>query len=298
MKNLRKFFKSNGESILFIYIVASVVLHVIYNSYIKELNFEYLKYYVDSPLYTINNLLVIAFSFLNKIFSLNIYSMILDITTSLSIQIFNIILNIPLLSTLVNALNWSIMYVLAILLCIIFFIKKTFAITIKISIVILIIYIAYTLFYQYSLSKQYLELDYISSTNYSNCSCEKVSVVKVVDGDTLKVNYNNEEITIRMLYIDTPESTTEVEEYGYEASSMLKSIVNNSSEIYIEFDGEKYDKYGRVLAWVWVDGILAQEILTKNGLVEDFYDYGNYKYEDIMQTAMNYAKNEHVNIYK
>ncbi len=61
--------------------------------------------------------------------------------------------------------------------------------------------------------------------------------------------------------------------------------------------GSKRDKYGRLLAWVWADSTLSQEILTKNGLVEDFYDYGNYKYEDMINAAMKYAQDNNLNIH-
>ncbi len=55
----------------------------------------------------------------------------------------------------------------------------------------------------------------------------------------------------------------------------------------LEYDGNKTDKYNRILAWVWADDVLVQEELAKKGYVEKFYDYGDYKYEGLMRDSIN-----------
>lgn len=41
----------------------------------------------------------------------------------------------------------------------------------------------------------------------------------------------------------------------------------------LETDGKSvFDKYNRLLAWVWVDYKLQKEMITKSGLVKMFYD--------------------------
>ncbi len=300
MKILKKFFKSNLEMTLLIYIGVSVLIHILYNIYFKDLKFVY-DYYTDSPFFTINNILVLLFNFISSLLNIDAVSIIdslLKFLTSINREIFDFILNIPYLSYLVEALNWVIMYILFIVLGAIILAKKLFSITIKVSVVIGIIYLIYSMFYQYTLSNKYDDLDYVSRELYEDCICVEVEVTSVVDGDTIKVIYKGEEVTVRLLYIDTPEATKEVEVYGYEATDTLKSFINNADSVYLEFDGAREDKYGRLLAWVWVDDLLVQEVLTKIGLVEDFYDYGNYKYEDIINNAMNYAKDNDVKIHK
>lgn len=300
MKILKKFFKSNLEMTLLIYIGVSVLIHILYNIYFKDLKFVY-DYYTDSPFFTINNILVLLFNFISSLFNIDAISIIdsiLNFLTSINREIFNFILNIPYLSYLVEALNWVIMYILFIVLGAIILVKKLFSITIKVSLVIGIIYLVYSMFYQYTLSNKYDDLDYISRELYEDCKCVEVEVTSIVDGDTIKVIYKDEEVTVRLLYIDTPEATKEIEEYGYEATDTLRSLITNADSVYLEFDGAREDKYGRLLAWVWADDVLVQEVLTKIGLVEDFYDYGNYKYEDIINSAMNYAQDNDLKIHK
>ncbi|MBS4189640.1 thermonuclease family protein [Bacillus sp. FJAT-49705] len=115
-------------------------------------------------------------------------------------------------------------------------------------------------------------------------------LVKCIDGDTAHFKINGQTYKTRFLYIDTPESTNKIEPFGKEASTYTCSYLR-SGNITLETDGDRvFDKYNRLLAWVWVDDQLLQEEITKAGLVEDFYDYGNYLYEDRIVSAMAEAK--------
>jgi micrococcal nuclease len=119
------------------------------------------------------------------------------------------------------------------------------------------------------------------------------------DGDTANFKINGKVTKTRFLFIDTPESTIQHEKYGKEASAYTCSRLKKAKKITLELDGkDKYDKYNRLLAWVWVDGRLLQEDITKVGLVEDFYDYGTYRYETRVRTAMTYAKSHRLNLWK
>jgi micrococcal nuclease len=123
------------------------------------------------------------------------------------------------------------------------------------------------------------------------------TLVKCVDGDTAKFIVNGREYTTRFLFIDTPESTIEVEPYGKEASRFTCSRLKQGN-ITLETDGSTlFDKYHRLLAWVWVGNKLLQEEVTRAGLVEDFYDYGNYKYENRIRAAMAEAKRNSMGMY-
>lgn len=122
-------------------------------------------------------------------------------------------------------------------------------------------------------------------------------LVDCVDGDTAVFNVNGKDYKTRFLYIDTQESTTILEPFGPEAAEFTCSFLKQGS-ITLETDGRNlFDKYGRLLAWVWVGDKLHQEEITKAGLVEDFYDYGNYKYENRIWEAMDYAKSNHKGMY-
>lgn len=113
---------------------------------------------------------------------------------------------------------------------------------------------------------------------------EKISVtlVKCVDGDTATFNVNGEDIKFRFLAIDTPETvhpTKGEEEGGKTASNYTCEALTNAKKIEIMYDekSSKTDKYGRGLAWIYVDDVLLQEDLISKGYAEVAYIYGNYE---------------------
>lgn len=121
---------------------------------------------------------------------------------------------------------------------------------------------------------------------------------KCIDGDTAHFNINGKVYKTRFLYIDTPESTNKVEPFGNVATDFSCTMLE-AGNITLETDGnELFDKYDRLLAWVWVDNRLLQEEITRAGLVKGFYDYGDYRYEEIIHAAMEEAKEAKKGIYE
>jgi micrococcal nuclease len=79
------------------------------------------------------------------------------------------------------------------------------------------------------------------------------TVVRVVDGDTAVFALENgTEEKVRFIGVDTPESTTEIEVYGKEASSYTSKTLSVGTQVWLEKDVEERDKYGRLLAYVWL----------------------------------------------
>lgn len=90
-------------------------------------------------------------------------------------------------------------------------------------------------------------------------------VIRVIDGDTFEAQVGNKIEKIRLIGVNCPESTTKVELFGIEASNFTTNILSNK-EVFLEFDIQYLDKYGRVLAYVWLSipkGINEEEIKTK-----------------------------------
>lgn len=121
-----------------------------------------------------------------------------------------------------------------------------------------------------------------------------VKLTKCVDGDTA---YFTKVGKTRFLYVDTPESTTQIEPYGKKAASYTCYKLKHAKKIELQFDGPKKDKYNRTLAWVWVDGKLLQKLLINNGYVEKFYDYGTYSYESELKVLQTKAKKSRVGLW-
>ena len=77
----------------------------------------------------------------------------------------------------------------------------------------------------------------------------------VVDGDTIYVTVDGERTKIRLIGIDTPESVSETKENtpeGEAASEYVRGFLKQGQELYLEYDQEPFDKYGRTLAYVWL----------------------------------------------
>lgn len=127
----------------------------------------------------------------------------------------------------------------------------------------------------------------------------EVKLDKCVDGDTAWFIYKNKSEKFRFLAINTPESTNKIEKYGKEASKFTCNELSNATKIEIEFDlnSNKKDKYGRYLAWVFVDNDLLQEKLINNGYAQIKYIYGDYLYLDRLKKSENKAKNKKIGIY-
>lgn len=78
-------------------------------------------------------------------------------------------------------------------------------------------------------------------------------VVRVVDGDTAVFALaGGREEKVRFIGIDTPESTTKVEEYGKEAAAYTRRALPVGRSVKLEPDVEERDRYGRMLAYVWL----------------------------------------------
>lgn len=90
-------------------------------------------------------------------------------------------------------------------------------------------------------------------------------VTKVIDGDTLHITGLGK---VRLIGVDTPETVhpkKPVQYFGKEASNYLKSIALGK-KVRLEYDQQKIDKYGRALAYVYLeDGTLLNANIIKNG---------------------------------
>ena len=130
---------------------------------------------------------------------------------------------------------------------------------------------------------------------------ERVDFVKCVDGDTAVFKIGDEDVRFRFLAIDTPETvhpTKAVEEYGKDASEYTCNKLTNAKEIIVEYEEKnKTDKYGRSLAWIWVDGSLLQKELISAGYAEVAYVYGKYRYTESLCLVQSKAKKEKLGIW-
>jgi micrococcal nuclease len=82
-----------------------------------------------------------------------------------------------------------------------------------------------------------------------------VPVLRVVDGDTIHVLVQGQDLTVRLIGMNTPETVkpdSPIECFGPEASEFAKQTLSDQV-VTLEFDASQgmTDKYGRTLAYVW-----------------------------------------------
>jgi len=144
-----------------------------------------------------------------------------------------------------------------------------------------------------------------SETKIPNCYIKKVNEIEKVifskcgDGDTARFIINGEEKKVRFLAIDTPEIDKN-EPFSKEASEYTCNALKNAKEIYLEYDGnsDKEDKYGRVLAFIHVDGILLEKELISKGYAKVAYIYGDYEHVDELREEQKLAQDSKVGIWQ
>ncbi|MEH7118252.1 thermonuclease family protein [Neobacillus vireti] len=92
---------------------------------------------------------------------------------------------------------------------------------------------------------------------------ELITVGRVVDGDTFVTSDGRK---VRLVGVNTPESTTRHEQYGKEASNYTFSKLNGK-QVWMQKDVSETDRYGRLLRIVWfsvpTNDMNENEIRTK-----------------------------------
>lgn len=130
----------------------------------------------------------------------------------------------------------------------------------------------------------------------------KVTLVSCIDGDTAKFNVKGEVKTVRFLSINTPEiahDDIDGEPFGDVAKDYTCKLLKSASTIKLQYDSKSdiEDKYGRILAWVFVDNELLQEKLVSEGLAQVKYVYDDYKYSSHLKDVEFEAKNRELGIW-
>lgn len=124
-----------------------------------------------------------------------------------------------------------------------------------------------------------------------NPSRYKVKVLRVVDGDTIKIEGDE---VVRYIGIDAPETvhpSKPVQCYGKEASEKNRELVEGK-EVFLEKDVSETDKYGRLLRYVWLGETLVNEYLVREGYAQASSYPPDVKYQDRFIEAQRLAREE------
>ena len=121
-------------------------------------------------------------------------------------------------------------------------------------------------------------------------------VQRVIDGDTFVLSTGER---VRLIGIDTPEThhpRKPKEPYGKEATRFTKRMVEGK-DVALKFDKDRYDRYKRLLAYVYVDGVFLNAELVKKGLARATEYKPNVKYSKLFSKLERKAKSKKLGIW-
>jgi endonuclease YncB( thermonuclease family) len=113
-----------------------------------------------------------------------------------------------------------------------------------------------------------------SESKQLNCShlVFTAKVIRILDGDTMEVLYENQPIKIRLAHIDCPEKRGS-QPFGYKAKQALSDLCFGQM---VSVQGQKYDRYKRLIAVVINSKkqVINQE-MVKQGMAWHFKKYSS-----------------------
>lgn len=130
-----------------------------------------------------------------------------------------------------------------------------------------------------------------------------VFVTEVHDGDTLSIRTKSlfgitlSVEKVRMIGIDAPE--IKQEPWGRRAKKNLKKLINESGSIvYLEYDIDRRDKYGRILAYLWdKKGRMLNQKMLEDGYAVLYTIPPNVRYVNLFTEAQQKARQKKVGIW-
>lgn len=148
-----------------------------------------------------------------------------------------------------------------------------------------------------------------NNKNEENQNFKEAKVKRVIDGDTIVVTIEQKDYKIRLIGVNTPESTTKIEEYGKEASQYTKSVLTVGKTIFLEKDVSETDKYGRLLRYIWLEvpsenidkNVIRGKMFNAHLLLDGYAQIATYppdvKYVNIFKEFEKEAKEKNIGLW-
>ena len=135
-------------------------------------------------------------------------------------------------------------------------------------------------------------------------------IVKVVDGDTIRVGSKYKSELVRLIGIDAPETSESpkaaiqakrtgsrigaIIALGNRSEQYLRSLLKQGDKVNLEYDVGRRDQYGRLLAYVYLeDGTFLNEKIVRSGYAHLQTVPPNVRYHHKLLEAYNEARNAH-----
>jgi len=167
-----------------------------------------------------------------------------------------------------------------------------------------------------SVQKEVLDREGIAQAKPEPSKGVPCRVIRVYDGDTFKCRLEEgEEVRVRLIGIDTPEKRKnkklmrdskrlgippeEIIEMGKIASRFTRKLIPPGTVVYLETDVQIHDRYGRLLAYVWLpDGRMLNEVLLREGYATLYTFPPNVRYVERFRKAQELAREQGKGFWK
>ena len=139
----------------------------------------------------------------------------------------------------------------------------------------------------------------VTTVNEANNSDEAV-IDRVIDGDTVDVRMYGDVQRVRLLNVNAPEdnaATGVAECMGPEATAALAELLPEGTTVTLRYDSERYDRYDRLLAGIFVDDTLINAEMANEGLAAPMVVGENTRFIGEVQSAEANAKAEEAGIF-
>jgi micrococcal nuclease len=121
-------------------------------------------------------------------------------------------------------------------------------------------------------------------------------VQRVTDGDTFVATVRGRRERVRVIGVDTPESVAPNrpdEPFGEESSDFAKRHLTGET-VRLAGDAEPRDRYGRMLAYVWLpDGTFWNALLAAEGYAQQLTIPPNVTYASLFRRLVGEARSDH-----
>ena len=134
-----------------------------------------------------------------------------------------------------------------------------------------------------------LPLSYIEQ-QVQGVSTDKYLVTDVIDGDTVKVQKDNQQFTVRLIGIDAPEVKGNECKNKESTQFLEKLILNRDVELETDPTQEIFDRYGRTLGYIFLDGMNINELMVSSGLAKEYTYSKPYKYQQNFKDSQDSAQ--------
>jgi micrococcal nuclease len=117
-------------------------------------------------------------------------------------------------------------------------------------------------------------------------------VTRVIDGDTIEVRLDGRVEKVRYIGVNTPETrhpTKGKEPGGEEAKALNRKLVAGKT-VRLELDVQQRDRYGGLLAYVYVDRMMVNAELVRQGYAQVMTIPPNVKYQDLFLKLQRQAR--------